>query len=283
MPAPSNLLLLSPLPSPSPLHLSSSLPLPFPHEKRFTFPKDDFLRNVPPYQETFQKALDTSYEGFAVDVHQETAMADNDKSREKSLNSSHFDDEAIQKAFNELDSHGIFQTDVTQPFGLGTRCAKTYVTRCLIGDEGSTYKYLGLRMFAYPWYDKMNDNTTGQRTHSSSSRTKKKSASSISTLQGALHTIGTLNQSLTKRTIVHLDALDKKRRQRQQSSQSQIHGRPNFDIALINRMTNAPDLKMEPSPVGKQQNEKCSVSWHAGMFLKRHTTYDQSLSSCFLA
>ena len=41
--------------------------------------------------------------------------------------------------------------DVTQPMGLGTRLARTRVTRCLIGKPGITYKYLGVRMFAHPW------------------------------------------------------------------------------------------------------------------------------------
>ena len=35
--------------------------------------------------------------------------------------------------------------------GPGTPLARTRVTRCLIGKRGITYKYLGLRMFAFPW------------------------------------------------------------------------------------------------------------------------------------
>lgn len=41
--------------------------------------------------------------------------------------------------------------DITQPGGLGTKIAKTYVSRCVVGQPGITYKYLGLRLFAYPW------------------------------------------------------------------------------------------------------------------------------------
>ena len=44
-----------------------------------------------------------------------------------------------------------YQYDVTQPGGLGTKTAMTYVTRCVVGDPGTTYKYLGLRMFSIPW------------------------------------------------------------------------------------------------------------------------------------
>lgn len=48
-------------------------------------------------------------------------------------------------AFEGLEERGVFRVDVTQPFGLGTKCAATYVTRTLVGDPGTTYKYLGLR------------------------------------------------------------------------------------------------------------------------------------------
>jgi hypothetical protein len=79
-------------------------------------PKDDFLRNQEPYKESFQAALKTSYEGFAVD---ESAGRPNESK--------------VQQAMDELLQKHIFRTDVTQPFGLGTKCAKTYVTRCCVG------------------------------------------------------------------------------------------------------------------------------------------------------
>lgn len=60
-------------------------------------------------------------------------------------------------SFKNLDEKGIFQFDITQPGGLGTKTAKTFVTRCLIGDAGTTYKYLGLRMFSIPWNDSNGD------------------------------------------------------------------------------------------------------------------------------
>jgi len=41
--------------------------------------------------------------------------------------------------------------DVTQPLGLGTKLAPTFVRRTLVGENGITYKYLGLRMFSHPW------------------------------------------------------------------------------------------------------------------------------------
>lgn len=59
--------------------------------------------------------------------------------------------EAFTAALEGLDAEGCYQYDITQPAGLGTKTAKTFVTRCLVGDAGTTYKYLGLRMFSIPW------------------------------------------------------------------------------------------------------------------------------------
>lgn len=56
-------------------------------------------------------------------------------------------------ALEGLDVGGFYQYDVTQPQGLGTKTAKTFVTRCLLGEAGTTYKYLGIRMFSVPWND----------------------------------------------------------------------------------------------------------------------------------
>ena len=55
------------------------------------------------------------------------------------------------RSWQELESSGLFVVDVTQPMGLGTKLAPTFVTRTLVGENGITYKYLGLRMFAHPW------------------------------------------------------------------------------------------------------------------------------------
>jgi len=219
------------------------LPPPFPHENNLPIPQDDFLRCVDPYKQSFEKAIETSYEGFAVDTEQ---GAKNDES-------AIFDHEDIQKALIKMDGCGLFRTDVTQPFGLGTICAKTYVTRCLLGDEGTTYKYLGLRMFAHPW-------TAG--TDSNNSMPKDASVG----LEDALGVISKLNNRLTERTQTHLNDLDEKRRARQGfSGQACVNGRAKFDITLINRMTNTPELKLEPT----MGQDKCSVSWHAGKSKKR--------------
>lgn len=77
------------------------------------------------------------YKGFAVE---EASQYDKD-----------FHDR-FTTALRGLESNTRFlKFDITQPGGLGTKIAKTYVTRCVVGEPGVTYKYLGLRLFAYPW------------------------------------------------------------------------------------------------------------------------------------
>lgn len=201
---------------------SASLPLPFP--SGLAVPENSFLRNQDPYKEAFQAAIDTSYEGFVVDMPRVI--------REPT-------EETIQDALNRLEELGFFRTDVTQPFGLGTKCAKTYVTRCLLGDRGTTYKYLGLRMFSHPWNSKSCD-------------------------EEAVQVIYQLNESLTKRTEHHLSELCTKRSKRGGT----VQGRAGFDICLVNRMEHSPELKEEPS-LGEG---KCAVSWHADSSLEHYST-----------
>lgn len=61
----------------------------------------------------------------------------------------------VDKPFLSADLRGLeslYAYDV-KPLGLGTALARTHVRRCLVGEPGTTYKYLGLRMFAHPWRD----------------------------------------------------------------------------------------------------------------------------------
>lgn len=211
-----------PLP-PKELATPSATPLPLPFPSGLDIPKNSFLRNEEPYQQSFQTALDTCYEGFAVDNPASVPIKE----------------ETVQSALNRLENLGFFRTDVTQPFGLGTKCAKTYVTRCLLGDQGTTYKYLGLRMFSHPWNEKDGDD--------------------------AAQVIHQLNETLTKRTQHHLSELAGKRSKRGGGS---TEGRAGFDICLVNRMEPSADLKDEPS-IGFG---KCAVSWHADSSLEHYST-----------
>ena len=105
-------------------------------------------------------------------------------------------------------------------------------------------------MFAHPWNIDIGTNTTNEGTSSDEGKE----------INTALDAISTLNQNLTGRTQTHLKGLEQTRQRRNYSSHPCIKGRAKYDVALINRMTNAPDLKKEPT-MGKG---KCSVSWHAG-------------------
>ena len=190
------------------------LPLscPFPNlENRFYYQTD---RELP-------QLLSTSYSGFSVDPPE--AYPDDTYH------------DTFLRAFNDFDDRGIFQFDYTQPAGLGTKIARTFVTRCLVGEPGITYKYLGLRMFAYPWDG--------------------------SDAIPSFAAIGQLNQALSKRSTILLDKLKKKE-----------VGSCAFNLTLINRCfprdSNIVKLKYEPF----FETEKCTVSWHADSSLEHYST-----------
>lgn len=84
----------------------------------------------------YLEIMSTSYEGFVMDP-EET-----------------YDEQfhhQFRVAFEGLELQNLYQFDFTQPAGLGTKVVKTFVSRCLVGEPGITYKYLGLRMFSIPW------------------------------------------------------------------------------------------------------------------------------------
>lgn len=219
-------------------------------------PKNEFLRNEGKYKKSFQKSLETCYEGFVVDYPEEI----NDKEKEP-IN--HYNHKLLQKAFVVLENTGIFfRTDITQPFGLGTKCANTYVTRCLLGEDGTTYKYLGLRMFAHPWNIFENEER--------SKDDREMSESESMSVEKAIQIIYELNQQLTQRTKNHLNNLNQNRRKtRGQTTSMMVKGRAGFDVTLINRMQDTPELKREPTMSDKV---RYSVSWHADSSLENYST-----------
>jgi FTO catalytic domain len=68
----------------------------------------------------FEACLRTSYPGFKVDSFEAVARSAPNIHRN------------MQAAFAAMQNGRLFRVDVTQPFGLGTKCAKTFVTRCLL-------------------------------------------------------------------------------------------------------------------------------------------------------
>lgn len=250
------------LPPVFPLHLSRP-------------PRGSFLTDTPPYQESFREALKGPYIGFVVD--DEATLLSSQSNNNHTTNEGVRED-IVQASLERLFQRNVFRTDVTQPFGLGTKCAKTYVTRCLFGTEGSTYKYLGLRMFAHPYTINDRSNTDN--------------------INDATMTIRKLGSCLTNRTKTHLKSLTLTRRQRHANYITK--GRPDFDICLINRMEANSDLKPFTLDEGVVNNNstqcsdnnskinnnlnnrrnvcddnnriKTSVSWHADSSLENFST-----------
>ena len=105
----------------------------YPDAYTLPFPKNRF---VIPSDEHFDRILSTCYSGLIVSP--------------PAAFSTNFH-EKFHNACKALDVNGMYQFDLTQPTGLGTKVVKTFVSRCLVGCPGITYKYLGLRMFAFPW------------------------------------------------------------------------------------------------------------------------------------
>lgn len=144
------------------------------------------------------------------------------------------------EALRGLGSEGYYCYDVTQPMGLGTPLARTFVTRTLVGEPGITYKYLGLREFAHPW---------------SGDALERYPADARAALRG----IFLLNEGM------------KRRARRSGFGEGSV-----FNLTLINRM--APRGRrdaLEPSRALKAEplsGDACSVSWHADSSLEHFST-----------
>jgi len=145
----------------------------------------------------FINILKTSYKGFVVD-------------EQKVFDESFHSD--FKRALKGLESSGMYVHDITQPLGLNTKLAKTYVSRCLVGIPGITYKYLGLRMFSIPW----DEGETG------------------ATVDSVM--IGKMNQILSKRTKVLLTDGNNLNTTTSNDATRKV-GSCNYNLTLINRLS----------------------------------------------
>eukprot|EP01031_Cornospumella_fuschlensis_P032485 gene32485-39275_t len=207
-------------PTPTPSASSSSVykripsyPKPFPQLSSFK----NFIK---PTHDLFEALVSTSYEGFLY---------------EPGANCGASFSEQFQHSLLQLDRLGYYQFDMTQPGGLNTKVAKTFVSRCLVGDAGMTYKYLGLRMFAFPW-----------------------TPQSVGT-NADLVTIGQLNQALIQRTSTLL----------KEQSKSAV-GSCAYNITLINRCYGPQDVKLKKEAMFEK--DLCTVSWHADSGLEHYSS-----------
>ena len=196
------------------------LPAPCPQDLRHK----DLERFVVPSDEKYDELLSTCYGDFV------TQAPD---AFDRSFHT------RFRSAMEGLETQKKYQFDYTQPMGINTKVAKTFVSRCLVGDAGITYKYLGLRMFGYPWEEKEKGCT------------------------GAMAEVGRLNKELSSRTD-HLLA--------QAGKTHGTGGGSAFNLTLINRCF--PDgevvtLKEEPT---FKNGEKCTVSWHADSSLQNYSS-----------
>ena len=201
------------------------------YKRQSEYPETCVLKNLPNNRfvrpsdkNIFNKVLSTSYKGF------------------KLLSPNEFNDNysnRFQSTLQELENIGCYRFDVTQPTGLGNKLAKTFVSRCLVGEAGLTYKYLGLRMFAYPW----NENVTGSNP--------------------SLIEIGNLNQILINKTnqLIQED---------HENVNKNNYGNCNYNITLINRCFPIGVLKMKDEPMFEK--DKISVSWHADSSLEHYSS-----------
>jgi alpha-ketoglutarate-dependent dioxygenase FTO len=151
------------------------------------------------------------------------------------------------KAFDALYDAGLFLYDAVQPGG--KRLSITFVTRTLLGKAGSTYRYLGLRLFSHPWTAVTEDGDTGGDRRSLVSLGYSKECS-----RGLL-AFGDLNASLIDRTKRILET------ETAPHVPEGLVGSADFSLTLVNRM--------EPTTVKKDLKReklygmgKTSVSWH---------------------
>jgi mRNA N6-methyladenine demethylase len=200
----------------------------------YTGPRDRFIT---PNDPDFNRVLTSSYTGYALEP-KESFPTD-------------FHSQFLT-ALESLDRQQIFQFDITQPAGLGTKLAKTFVTRCLVGEAGTTYKYLGLRMFSLPWGEEGGGG-----------------------VESECRVISEVNQELVSHTKRLLEQ----------------EGRPagrghQYNLTLINRLVMRPlspsphclflscypesEIKLKTEPCFGR--ERCTVSWHADSSLEHFSS-----------
>jgi len=190
----------------------------------------------------FESCVKECYRGFTYDKPGDLSSEFHDK---------------FSYSFNALNDSGLFLYDVVQPGG--KKLSQTFVTRTLVGEPGSTYKYLGLRLFSHPWCD-VDEDGDGEVV-GSLHETQKSYGQTLLDLgyskkcTKALCLTGLLNKDLSLRTNTILE------KEIVPMVKDGLVGSADYSLTLINRM--------EPTTVKKDlKNDKIhgigktSVSWH---------------------
>lgn len=191
----------------------------------------------------YESLLNSSYSGFKVAAKEDFESKFHD---------------TFESAFKSLEDNNIFQFDFTQPGGLETPIARTYVSRCLVGDEGITYKYLGLRMFSHPW--------------KSSSKKKENVPHYINNIKDC-------NDHLIKKTKTFLKHNESENGNQNENEIGSSSGSCEYNLTLINRCfpdgtgignSNNTSIKLKDEP--HYGGGKVSVSWHADSSLEHYSS-----------
>jgi alpha-ketoglutarate-dependent dioxygenase FTO len=219
----------------------------------------------------YESCLRTSYVGFVVE-------------RPPDIPSSLH--EHFELSFLGMDDAGLYLHDVVRPGG--KRCTRTVVSRTLVGEPGSTYRYLGLRLFSHPWTDVDDDGdairrpdvattttggdndrvlgtttTTTTTTTTGGGRTLRELGYPPDTVASLL-SMGIANSRLVARTANALDVHVSHR-----VIPRGMVGSAEFNLTLINRM--------EPDAIGTKREKdygmgKVSVGWHRDSGLKDYSS-----------
>jgi len=168
-----------------------------------------------PSDSDFNDCLATSYRGFSWQEPEELEPA------------LHADFEACFTNLEELYLYDAVQAG-------GKKVTHTFVKRTLIGEPGSTYRYLGLRLFSHPW----------SATSAAATTIDEQEAELIKYGYSKPHAhtlvqMGRLNQTLVEKTRQELDKLP----------QDRLLGSCDYTLTLVNRMEPSSikkDLKRDP-------------------------------------
>eukprot|EP00956_Cyclotella_meneghiniana_P032235 scaffold87685_cov34-Cyclotella_meneghiniana.AAC.1 len=191
-----------------------------------------------PQSQAFEDCLDTSYKGFCYDPPEELP---------KQLHQQY---EASFRGMNDL-----FLYDTIQPGK--KRLTRTSVTRTLVGEPGSTYKYLGLRLFSHPWVDVDVD---GNATDAKNPGSTLSNIGYPALQSAALIEMGRVNQFLRKRSNELLE---------EHVSPNTVPvglvGSADYNLTLVNKMDSTAtkrDLKKESAyGMGKGTSSKSCDKW----------------------
>jgi alpha-ketoglutarate-dependent dioxygenase FTO len=197
-----------------------------------------------PNDDQFDDCLRTSFKGFYFDTPSSLPLEFH---------------RAFHGCFDGLEKGGLFLYDVVQPGR--KKLTLTSVTRTLVGDPGSTYKYLGLRLFSHPWIDVDSD---GDALHVDKPTQVGSSLERLgysSRTAAALIAMGQLNKQLT----------DRSRKKLRQHETTKPVGSADFNLTLVNKMDPVSvkrDLKRESA----YNMGRTSVGWHRDSGLKDFST-----------